>query len=336
MRKIGMTTSIPVEAVFAAGCIPVDLNNVFITAPDPAALVAQAEHDGFPRSACGWIKGIYSAARQYSILNTQYAMPLDAIIAVVEGDCSQTQAMVETLEDQGMEVIPFSYPYGRDRDMLRLQIDKLIDRLGATWDGALDWKRRLDTIRRKVARIDELTWQTGSASSYENHYYQVNCSDFLGNPDAFDREVDDFLSLPSEGRVGEGSESGRAGEWSESANSLPAAGRVGVGSESANPLPSEGRVGEGSLRLGYIGVPPIFTDFYDFIESLTRVSSSTRSSASSPCPSIRTTWSSNTRSTPTPTTSSPASPTSSAKSTAARLPASSTTPRASASARSRT
>ena len=245
MRKIGMTTSIPVEAVFAAGCVPVDLNNVFITADDPSALVAHAEHDGYPRNACGWIKGIYSVASpgQYSISNTQYAMGVDAVIAVVEGDCSQTQAMVETLQDQGMEIIPFSYPYGRDRDMLRLQIDKLIERLGATWDGALDWKRRLDAIRRKVRRIDELTWQTGTVSSFENHYYQVNCSDFTGDPDAFEREVDEKLKMLRE-----------------------ASGKMGL-SQSVSGVDCP-LFPDTSLRLGYIGVPPIFTDFYDFIESM--------------------------------------------------------------------
>jgi len=220
MKRIGMTTSIPVEVVFAAGCVPVDLNNIFITADDPATLVARAEYDGYPRNACGWIKGIYSVAAQPG--------SLDAVIAVVEGDCSQTQAMVETLEDQGMEVIPFSYPYGRDRDMLRLQIEKLIARLGTTRDDAMEWKRRLDPIRRKVAKIDELTWSTGAFSSFQNHYFQVNCSDFNGDPDAFEREVDDALG--------------------------------GVSTPSA----TEG----GQLRLGYIGVPPIFTDFYEFIESI--------------------------------------------------------------------
>ena len=229
-----MTTSIPVEAVFAAGCVPVDLNNVFITDPDPAALVAQAEHAGFPRSACGWIKGIYSVAatRPSSPLTKGGYRGVDAVVAVVEGDCSQTQAMVETLQDEGMEVIPFSYPYGRDRDMLRLQIEKLMGRLGATWDGALDWKRRLDTIRRKVRRIDDLTWQTGTISSYENHYYQVNCSDFARDPDAFEREVD-----------------GRLGDMLRDASRTEA-------------YPQD------RLRLGYIGVPPIFADFYEFAESI--------------------------------------------------------------------
>lgn len=220
MKKIGITTTIPAEVVFAAGCVPVDLNNVFISSPDAAQLVAEAEYDGYPRNACGWIKGIYSTVRRTGI---------DTIIAVVEGDCSQTQAMVETLKMHGVEVIPFSFPYGRDRDLLRLQIGKLIERLGTNWDDSVAWKRRLDTIRRKVWRLDEATWREDTISSFENHYYQVSCSDFNGDPDAFEAEVDSVLA------------------------------------RSALNQPSTHKP---KLRLGYIGVPPIFTDFYDYIESL--------------------------------------------------------------------
>ena len=31
MGKIGLTTTVPVEVIFAAGDTPVDLNNIFIT-----------------------------------------------------------------------------------------------------------------------------------------------------------------------------------------------------------------------------------------------------------------------------------------------------------------
>lgn len=198
--------------------MPVDLNNVFITSEDPTALVAEAEYQGYPRNACGWIKGIYSTALKGGV---------DAVVAVVEGDCSQTQAMVETLEMQGVEVIPFAFPYGRDRDLLRMQIDKLIARLGTTWDDTLQWKHKLDEVRRKVWKLDELTWQRGTVSSFDNHYYQVSCSDFNGDPVAFEAEVDAKITA----------------------------------AEEAEP-------DLGGLRLGYIGVPPIFTDIYQYIESL--------------------------------------------------------------------
>ncbi|MGQ9455219.1 MAG: 2-hydroxyacyl-CoA dehydratase family protein [Armatimonadota bacterium] len=222
MKKVGFTTTIPVEVLYAAGCTPVDLNNVFVTSGEPGGLVARAELDGYPRTACGWIKGIYA-----TVIQGGY----DAVIAVVEGDCSQTQAMVETLANAGVEIIHFSYPYEREADLLRAQIDKLIRRLGTTWEATLEWKKKLDHVRREVWRLDELTWTRGTVSSYQNHYYQVCCSDFNGDPDAFLAEVQ----------------------------------QVNAQALSAEPINWEA---DRILRLGYIGVPPIFTNFHEWIESL--------------------------------------------------------------------
>lgn len=184
-ERVGMTTTIPVEVLFAAGVVPVDLNNIFINAEDSQALVLEAENDGYPRNVCGWIKGIYS---------TVLSRGIKTMIAVVEGDCSQTQAMVETLVMRGVDTIPFAFPFGADRDLLRLSIDKLINRFNTTWDYVEDYRQRLDKIRRKVHRIDELTWRDNKVGGFDNHYYQVCCSDFNSDPTAFEQEVDSFLA----------------------------------------------------------------------------------------------------------------------------------------------
>ena len=60
MARIGMTTTVPVEIILAAGHVPVDLNNIFITGADPVRRVDAAEDAGYPRTICGWIKGLYS------------------------------------------------------------------------------------------------------------------------------------------------------------------------------------------------------------------------------------------------------------------------------------
>ena len=65
-RTLGLTTTVPVEMLFAAGLRPVDLNNIFITSGMTAELVEEAEIRGFPRNSCAWNKGIYSAARRLS------------------------------------------------------------------------------------------------------------------------------------------------------------------------------------------------------------------------------------------------------------------------------
>ncbi|MDT3700176.1 MAG: 2-hydroxyacyl-CoA dehydratase [Thermincola sp.] len=217
-NKVGITTTVPVEVILAAGCVPVDLNNIFITDDNPQQMVENAELAGYPRNICSWIKGLYSAVLRDKEINR--------VIAVTQGDCSNTHALMETLHMEGVEIIPFAYPYNRDRDMLRLQIEKLMDAFGVDWDKVNEEKERLDGVRSLIHRIDELTWQTNQAGGFDNHLWQVCCSDFNGDPQKFRREAETYVASTQE----------------------------------ASPR-SE------SIRLGYIGVPPIMTDLYDYLET---------------------------------------------------------------------
>ena len=184
-ERIGITTTVPSEIVYAAGCIPVDLNNVFIAGRDPGGLVDQAEMAGYPANVCAWIKGIYSTTLREGIKK---------IIAVTQGDCSNTQALMETLELEGVEIIPFAFPFDRDRDLLKLQLDKLVERLGTDWDRVRRASDGLGAIRKKVHLIDRLTWQENVVSGKENHLFQVSCSDLEGDPGAFEKKVDSFVA----------------------------------------------------------------------------------------------------------------------------------------------
>ncbi len=172
--------------MYAAGCIPVDLNNIFITHEDPRGLVEEAETAGYPRNLCAWIKGLYSTTLQNKDIKT--------IVAVTQGDCSNTHALMETLEMAGIRVIPFAFPFDRDYDLLKLQIEKLMDALGTTWDEVYRVKARLDQIRAKVQELDRLTWQGDRVKGWDNHLFQVSCSDFDGNPDAFEQRIDAYLA----------------------------------------------------------------------------------------------------------------------------------------------
>lgn len=217
--RIGMTTTVPVEIILAAGHIPVDLNNIFIGDEEAPALVQAAEDAGYPRNICGWIKGLYSV-----VMNSEN---IDTVIAVTQGDCSNTHALMETFEVAGKKTIPFAYPFDRDYDLLKLQMDKLIKALGTDWNAVIAVKKRLDAVRAKVAEIDRLTWQENTVSGWHNHLFQVSCSDFNSDVDGFEREVDDFLAQLS-----------GASEFDE------------------------------DLRLGFIGVPPIFTNLYSYLEKM--------------------------------------------------------------------
>lgn len=218
MHKVGLTTTVPVEVIFAAGWMPVDLNNIFITHDNPQSLVEEAELAGYPRNLCAWIKGIYTTVKN--------SADIKRVVAVTQGDCSNTHALMETLHLHGIDLIPFAFPFDRDRDMLRLQIEKMMSAFGVGRAEVNRWKERLDGVRSLVHRIDDLTWQENKISGFENHLWQVSCSDFNGDPDKFAREAEEFLA------------------------ELPA--RQGI---------------EAPIRLGYIGVPPIMTDLYSYLES---------------------------------------------------------------------
>jgi len=228
MGKIGLTTTVPVEVIFAAGDIPVDLNNIFITNSDAMRRVEEAELAGYPRNVCGWIKGLYATA----LHNPE----IRRIIAVTQGDCSNTHALMETWEVEGIEIIPFAFPYDRDADILRLQMDKLIETLGTTWESVNLQKKRLDQVRALAWEIDRLTWEENRVSGFENHLYLVSCSDFNGDPAGFAREMEEFIQTARERE--------------------PFSERARIGAQ------GKGR----ELRLGFIGVPPIFPELYDFLE----------------------------------------------------------------------
>ena len=184
MHRVGFTTTIPLEVLIAAGRRPVDLNNIFITGGSSCRLVEEAELAGFPRNVCGWIKGIYAAIRESG---------LSEVVAVTEGDCSYTKALMEVLSLEGIRIIPFAYPHDRDRESVRLEIEKLMRHFDVGWEEVNRAKERLDRIRRKIREIDRLTWQENLATGWENHYFQVSATDMNGDPDCFEAEVDRFL-----------------------------------------------------------------------------------------------------------------------------------------------
>jgi benzoyl-CoA reductase/2-hydroxyglutaryl-CoA dehydratase subunit BcrC/BadD/HgdB len=184
MSIVGLTTTVPVEVIFAAGETPVDLNNAFISHPDPYSLTRRAERDGYPRTVCGWIKGIYAVV---------LAMGVKRIVAVTQGDCSQTHAMMETLQVQGVEVIPFAYPFDRDRCLLENQIERFCCHFGVRAAAVEAARERLRLVREIAAEVDRLTWQEGKVTGAENHYYQVACSDFEGDAAVFAAKLSAFL-----------------------------------------------------------------------------------------------------------------------------------------------
>jgi len=215
---IGLTSTVPVEIIYAAGHTPVDINNLFIASEKPELLVKQAESAGFSHNICSWIKGIYSATLNHDIKQ---------VIAVTGGDCSNTIALAEILGRKGVQIISFEYPLDKDRGFLESQMDRLRVALSTTWDRIEETRQRLAVIRDKLREIDRLTFEANVVTGLENHLFLVASSDFNSDPDQYENALNSFIA----------------------------------GAKKRSPRKDE-------IRLGYLGVPPIFTEFYEFMESL--------------------------------------------------------------------
>ena len=183
-RLVGITTTIPAEIVYAAGMVPVDLNNLFITHDDRPGLVRMAEQGGFPRTCCCWTKGLYGAVHTFGI---------ETVIGVVRGDCSNTHALMEVLEYEGVRCIPFDYPYEPGERQMQASLEALAAEFGIDLASAESEKQRLHEVRGSIERIDELTWRERKVRGNENHLWLVCSSDFCGDPDHYGEAAREFV-----------------------------------------------------------------------------------------------------------------------------------------------
>jgi benzoyl-CoA reductase/2-hydroxyglutaryl-CoA dehydratase subunit BcrC/BadD/HgdB len=174
---VGFTTTIPVEVLFAGGYVPCDLNNIFISDDNPMQYLEKAEKDGFPKSMCNWIKGIYGVVVKKKI---------DTVITVMQGDCSNTQALAEILRYKGIRTIPFSYPFDRDRHVLEREIDKLMSAFSVKPGRLAQVDKEVEEARSTLALLDRMTWSDRLVTGYENHLWLVRASDMLGDYRKYD------------------------------------------------------------------------------------------------------------------------------------------------------
>ncbi len=215
MKTIGITTTVPIEVLLAAGYSVIDLNNLFITSKAHMEYIDIAERDGFPKSSCAWIKGIYGACLKHAI---------QEVVGVMEGDCSNTGCLVEVLKMRGIKIYPFSYPCSHKLQDVKASIQRFMQTFDVTLAEVEKVRTRLNKIRKLGKRLDKSTYIDKKVTGFENHLYQLCMSDFNGDVDKFECELHTKL-LEIQGR---------------------------------QPVSSK-------LRLGYIGVPPMTGDLYEYV-----------------------------------------------------------------------
>ncbi len=184
MKKIGITTTVPVEVLIAAGYQPVDLNNVLVSSPNPTHYITIAERDGFPLNCCAWIKGIYGVCLDSRI---------DDVLCVTSGDCSNTIMLMEVLKLKGNNAMPFAYPERPDIEQMDYVLEKLAATFGTTLEAAEKVRKTLQPARDLALKLDELTWKNNTVSGGENHLWLVSSSDFNGNAAKFKKDLETLL-----------------------------------------------------------------------------------------------------------------------------------------------
>ncbi len=185
MKRIGITTTVPVEVLLAAPRIGVDLNNLFISHPDPESLVSRAERAGFPQNCCSWIKGIYGACLENGI---------DEVLGVTTGDCSNTLMLMEVFRLNGIKVLPFAYPESPNPALMWKSLERLARLLDTDMEKAEEVRLNLSPVRELSSQLDRMTWESGLVSGGENHLWLVSTSDFNGDQEFFGSQLGDFIA----------------------------------------------------------------------------------------------------------------------------------------------
>lgn len=223
-KRIGFNTTLPLELIILAGYHPVDLNNLFITDSEAEALISDAERKGFPRNICAWIKGIYGAVLKNN---------LKTLIMVENGDCSNARALGEILEDEGVEIIPFSYPSISRTDKkiyekaMKIEISRLAEALGLKDSCMNQAANLLDEMRAVLNKVD-IANGTGRLSGVKTLELLLSGTDAGGgNPAEVIFKANETLKALDN-----------------------------IENKSINVQP----------RLAYVGIPPINCDIINFLE----------------------------------------------------------------------
>jgi benzoyl-CoA reductase/2-hydroxyglutaryl-CoA dehydratase subunit BcrC/BadD/HgdB len=184
MKQIGITTTVPLEVLMAAGYTPVDLNNILVSAPDPTRYITIAERAGFPLNSCAWIKGLYGICIDKDFKD---------VLCVTSGDCSNTIMLMETLRLKSINAMPFAYPERPGPIQMKTALQKLAVSLGTTLTAAEKIKKELQPARSLAVRLDELTWMDNKVKGWENHLWLVSASDFNGDYHLYEQELNKLV-----------------------------------------------------------------------------------------------------------------------------------------------
>ncbi|MCL7476119.1 MAG: 2-hydroxyacyl-CoA dehydratase family protein [ANME-2 cluster archaeon] len=166
---VGITALIPPELMYACGKRPLDVNNIV-----PGTTSS-------PRNKlCAW-----TAIWRDMILNGK--LDIDSLVVVAGGDCHNALVDGQKAELSGMPTHYFFYPFDRDADYLRSQLEKLVRFFGGIQDEKMF--SLISNLKSKGRELDELRVNNRALAS-DVFSFLISFSDLAGDPKAFEKTLD--------------------------------------------------------------------------------------------------------------------------------------------------
>lgn len=70
------------------------------------------------------------------------------IVGVMEGDCSNTKALIEVFKLKGIKIYPFSFPHSHSLKDVEIEIRKFMDIFNVKEDRVEQVRKRLNKVRK--------------------------------------------------------------------------------------------------------------------------------------------------------------------------------------------
>jgi hypothetical protein len=166
---VGITALVPPELIYACKKQPVDVNNVV-----PESFLSPGS------KLCAW-----TAIWRDMILGGD--LDVDSLVVVAGGDCHNALVDGQKAEISGLPTHYFFYPFDRDADYLRSQLEKLAQFLGGIKDEMV--YPPISDLKSKGRALDELR-VNDSALASDVFSTLVSFSDLGGDPHAFEKKLD--------------------------------------------------------------------------------------------------------------------------------------------------
>lgn len=190
--RIGVIPPVPMEPFVASRHEVVNLWSAFFTAQDRESLQETALMAGFPANFSPYARFLYGFLFDRSIETVFYPEP---------GLPKEIRQALVLASQQGVEIVPFSFPLFRNEARLRQALEDLRRRLEVEAGILEEVLRRIQEVRTSLRRYDGLQARTGGYDSWPYVALLARAMDPRGDLAALRREVERaILDLCDRGR----------------------------------------------------------------------------------------------------------------------------------------